>query len=333
MDSANFRLFTTNVDGSAFQLFTNTGNKSDEKPVWSHDGKTVAFLSGRSAFHLYKLESSDAEPQQLPDVGYGYIWSFDQKYLAYIAFADGNIYVQSTDQTTAQRLTTGGEIVDFAWSPATDEIAYTKTNGTNTDFYLVNADGTNSVKFGSLKRQGVGRMQWSPDGTKVAVAGLVTNRTLYIITVADGHQQRTPLLVTVSGSFEWSPDSKFILGTSPIDNKTDNSQLFVFNVLTKDTKFFVPDKRYFAASNPHWSPDGKQIIYAYGVTTTDIYSLRSDGTHARQLTNSNSVNKDPLWSPDGKYIAFLSNRDGKNEIYMMLADGTNVVGLTHLSAV
>ena len=37
----------------------------------------------------------------------------------------------------------------------------------------------------------------------------------------------------------------------------------------------------------------------------------------------------PAWSPDGSKIAFASGRDGNAEIYVMNADGTNVVRLTN----
>jgi len=135
--------------------------------------------------------------------------------------------------------------------------------------------------------------------------------------------------LNVDPDFDWSPDSKFIVGTSPIENKTDNAQLFLFEVGTPHVTFFKPDKRYFAARNPRWSPDGTQIIYDYGVTASDIYAINVDDTHNRQLTNTKSVNKHPIWSPDGKYIAFLSNRNGTFDVYIMHADGTNVVKLTN----
>ena len=37
----------------------------------------------------------------------------------------------------------------------------------------------------------------------------------------------------------------------------------------------------------------------------------------------------PRWSPDGMRIAFLSNRDGNSEIYVMNADGSDVTNLTN----
>ena len=42
---------------------------------------------------------------------------------------------------------------------------------------------------------------------------------------------------------------------------------------------------------------------------------------------SNSAGDAPAWSPDGKRIAFSSNFFGDDEIFMMDANGTNVVRL------
>jgi DNA-binding winged helix-turn-helix (wHTH) protein len=48
-----------------------------------------------------------------------------------------------------------------------------------------------------------------------------------------------------------------------------------------------------------------------------------------RLTNNTASDLFPSWSPDGTKIAFSSNRDGMNEIYVMDADGSNVKRLTN----
>ncbi len=64
---------------------------------------------------------------------------------------------------------------------------------------------------------------------------------------------------------------------------------------------------------------------------SEIYSVNTDGTGLRRLTNNAAYDTDPAWSPDGKRLAFASNRasnvDGW-DLYVMDADGSNVVRLT-----
>src|SRR5205823_4873965 len=72
------------------------------------------------------------------------------------------------------------------------------------------------------------------------------------------------------------------------------------------------------------------------VTDTEIFTLdpaNPGPTHFHQLTRNADADGAPRWSPDGTKIAFDSNRsDGNYEIYVMDANGSNVLRLTHDAA-
>jgi Tol biopolymer transport system component len=64
----------------------------------------------------------------------------------------------------------------------------------------------------------------------------------------------------------------------------------------------------------------------------EIYTSNADGTGLRRLTNNAVADLSPVWSPDGNKIAFTRDRGistGYSDIYVMNADGSNVVQVTN----
>ena len=55
--------------------------------------------------------------------------------------------------------------------------------------------------------------------------------------------------------------------------------------------------------------------------------MNADGTGVQQLTDNDDWDVLGAWSPNGNKIAFNSDRDGDYEIFVMNADGSNVVSL------
>jgi Tol biopolymer transport system component len=51
----------------------------------------------------------------------------------------------------------------------------------------------------------------------------------------------------------------------------------------------------------------------------EIYLMRADGSGQTNLTNNPAADIAPAWSPDGARIAFISDRTGRQEIYVMPA--------------
>ena len=62
---------------------------------------------------------------------------------------------------------------------------------------------------------------------------------------------------------------------------------------------------------------------------TQIYVMDPDGSHVRSLTGQSPGRSGfAAWSPDRQKIAFMSDRDGEPEVYVMAADGSDVQRLT-----
>jgi dipeptidyl aminopeptidase/acylaminoacyl peptidase len=87
-------------------------------------------------------------------------------------------------------------------------------------------------------------------------------------------------------------------------------------------------------SDLQFSPDGSRIAFVVSEPPKGehrprhiwLYDEQSGGI--RQFTYSAKTESSPRWSPDGKQLAFLSNRDEEQQIYIMRADGGESTALT-----
>jgi dipeptidyl aminopeptidase/acylaminoacyl peptidase len=91
------------------------------------------------------------------------------------------------------------------------------------------------------------------------------------------------------------------------------------------------------ATDPQISPDGKKIVYVrrFADPMTDkryanLWTINTDGTDHRPLTTGNRSDVSPRWSPDGARIAYLSDADGKQQLYIRWMDTGQTARITNL---
>lgn len=69
------------------------------------------------------------------------------------------------------------------------------------------------------------------------------------------------------------------------------------------------------------SPDGKTIVFEL---LGDIYTLPIEGGTAKLIDGGMAFDSQPKYSPDGKWIAFISDREGSENVWIMHPDGGGV---------
>jgi len=290
----NGRLWLVNADGTRHR---STGFHATDFPVWSPDGRRIAFNSGGPRARIWVADPERRWRRPLTPVG-----AYDCSYMS--------------------------------WSPSGRRIAYTINEGCEGALavFVVNRDGTARRRlqrdYGNLDQA------WSPDGRFILFGSFPLGRPdrmrFFIVRTAGG--QRRPLR-GVTGSTDgwprrpvavWARNGTiYIRSGGLIRIKPDGSaRRTLINTLTVHDFALSPDQRRIVLA----ADDGRR---------RDIYVINTNGSGLRKLTDAPSLdNKDPQWSPDGRHIAFLRLvRGGASDVYVMKADGTELRNITNHPAV
>lgn len=252
-----------------------------------------------------------------------------------------------------------------AYSPDGSKIAFERAlisdSGFDVQIYTMNADGSNLIRLtdthDSINGQPVinSLPAWSPDGKRIAfVRGHVEsdadNFVLAFYAVytmdADGTNVQKLTDDDLANEFPaWSPDGAHIAYSSNCNHTnitpiTCRSDVYVMNADGSNKTNITRN----GSSNlsPSWSPDGKKLVFASAAafsfqepSAINIFVINADGTGLNRLTASPDGttrfigNVAPQWSPDGKKIAFISDREGNPDIYIMNADGSSQTRITN----
>ena len=86
---------------------------------------------------------------------------------------------------------------------------------------------------------------------------------------------------------------------------------------------------------PAISPDGQQVAFTIRETNweenayeTEIWIGDASTGQSRQVTHARGASSQPAWSPDGSTLAFVSDRDGKRQLYRIALRGGEAERLT-----
>jgi len=335
-------------DRAAINLTAGTGSY-DVQPVYSPDGARIAFRSSRNGGGLFLMENDGTGVTQLTTEGFNPAWSPDGHELAFnddnpFNYEGRNTYPSASklwavDVTTkARRVITEHDAVQSNWSPHGQRLAFWgEQKGGHRDIWTVAADGGSEPLLvtddGFIDWNPV----WSPDG---AYLYFLSNRggemNLWRVAIEEptGRLRGEPEPATLpsnncqylsfarnGGSLVYGQntgsENVWQVGFDPVRGQVDPPATFLRQGLKRYAYFsLAPDEEHF-------------VYLARGEPQQDLFTADRAGTPQHRLTDDVAQDIVPRWSPDGEWIAFLSDRSGKYEIWKVRADGSGLTQMTH----
>jgi TolB protein len=161
--------------------------------------------------------------------------------------------------------------------------------------------------------------------TQIAfVSSRTGSKEIWVMDYDGANQHPLTSLRSIALTPRWSPDGSRIAFTcfAPYNGLT-SAQICMYSM---DTGKLVAFPRFRGTNiTPTWSPDGTQLIFSSSMQSNpELYVTDISGARPKRLTFSNGANMSPAWNPKtGQTIAFVSDRGGTPQLYLMNADGTS----------
>jgi Tol biopolymer transport system component len=346
--SGNADVYLQSVGGQNPINLTKDSPDDDREPAFSPDGESIAFRSSRQGGGIFVMGRTGESVRRLTDRGYTPAWSPDGTRIVYAtddATIEGRSYLSAlwtvTVATGETRKIFAGDAVQPSWSPNGLRIAYWRVFGeraSQRDISTIPSEGGQGVPV-TLDAAVDWNPVWSPDGRFLFFSSdRGGTRNLWRVRIdersgaAAGLPEPLSAPAASAGLISMSADGRALAYTAFASNDTIQSIAFdpPTGSLRTPPATVIGGSRSFIAPSP--SRDGQWLAFNSLAPQVDIFVSRTDGSGIRQLTNDRAFDRNPTWSPDGAEIAFMSNRDGKSQIWSIKPDGSGLRRLTNAPA-
>ena len=341
--------------GDAIQL---TQSGKDTSPVWSPDGRTIAFLSARgSESQVYLLSMEGGEPQKLTKLSTGadiVKWSPDGKTIAFTS----SVYPDCKDEQCNKKRDEEKEknkvkahvaahLLYRHWSHWNDGkrshlfVVPAPTGPGQADGNAASRDLTAGADYDVPpdERGGPADIAFSPDGKEICftavtdkIEAISTNGDLFIVPVTGGEPKRITTQTGFDGNPVYSPDGKYIAYHAQLVAGYESDRWRVMLYDRQSGKNENLSEGFDRSANElAWSPDSKTIYFtAENETQQPVYAMAPQaGTEPKKIIGD-SFNAAISLSADGKILVFdRTSLTMPAEVFTAASDGSGVRKLTH----
>ncbi len=327
--------------GSARQLTSNTAY--DYSPIWSPDGKEIAFASDRHGnFDIYTVAAEGGNPKRLTTHSASETpWSYtpDGKKIVFSAKiqdpASSVLFPKSSMTELYAVSREGGRAEQILATPA-EEVSFL---GTDKKFVYQDKKGGENI-WRKHHTSSITRDIWlyndgkhtklttfegedrypcvSPDGSTIYyLSEREGNFNVYSfpldnpsqITRITNHKIHPVRFLSVSnnGTLCYGYDGGIYVkraNEAPVKIKVET--------IADNTASDMATLAVSGGSGAAISPDGKQIAF---INRGELFVTSTNYTTTKQITNTAASEADVTFSPDGRKLAYASERDGKWNIF------------------
>ncbi|MBL8190468.1 MAG: PD40 domain-containing protein [Acidobacteria bacterium] len=303
-------------------------------PIWSPDGRDLAFISERdkqqSIWRMRALGGTQTLVAQLHHPGARLRdWS-----------ADGaTIYFESNSQLFAVDVATGNtrEItlpeptdpnvrnLDFRLAPDGKKFVFIKRRNSQDDLWIRNTEGSAPIRItaDSLNKNSP---VWHPDGQRIVYSARRDGvRQIFAV----GLQDKQPQQLTFGESdYSVADVVKTDVGVRILCSANrSEADLWRVKVATGEEEQLTSDLNFDLW--PSLSPDGRTLAYKSIILRepTQLTTISKTVLVAQSLSEENKPRQLAsdmfryAWSPDGKQIAFTRNADGLTNLWTVSVSG------------
>lgn len=313
-------IYVMSLDGTNRVNITNSPSIIDRFPVWSPNGKLIAFLSNRNypvnsdcrnmidnncVFELFITDSNGDNITQISQEWSGYhSWSPDSKHVTFSSFfpAPGatpnssenilflaNIHTVSADGSNNINLTQKyqpGGFTNPIWSPDSQKLAFTKHNG----IVVVNSDGTGATEYNIPNIREV--LYWSKDNSYILF--MDKNYQVFKSNLDFSEYQILPIpFISPDINIKFSPNEKWFAYSyfySNLEKGIFCTQIRIANLETFQNYFVYDEKDIDTAIGDYLKPTSNALgVGSFDWIGNDKILFQQRAYHGSMLSPINDL--------------------------------------------